>query len=171
MKDPCMGGVHLITFLDDAPRCVTGTGLFRETTSENIAAVLRQAIARFGTPATILSDSGSCFVGIQSKEYKRSWKPTVFEQELLDRGIGLINSRAYHPQTNGKLERFHRTIEEEIHRYESLSEYIAYYNERRLHFSLDIHNYETPFKAFSAKKVTEAIRTNDPKWMEADLND
>ena len=89
----------------------------------------------------------------------------------MDKGIELINSRSYHPQTNGKLKRFHRIIEEEIRRYESLSEYIAYYNERRLHFSLDIYNHETPLRAFSAKKATEAIRANDPKWMEVDLND
>ena len=83
----------------------------------------------------------------------------------------MINSRPYHPQTNGKLERFHRSIEEEIHHYESLSEYIEYYNERRLHFSLDMRNYETPLKAFSARKATEAIRVNDPQWMEVDTND
>ena len=83
----------------------------------------------------------------------------------------MINSRPYHPQTNGKLERFHRSIEEEIHHYESLFEYIEYYNERRLHFSLDMHNYETPLKAFSARKTTEAIRTNDPQWMGVDTND
>ncbi len=45
------------------------------------------------------------------------------------------------------------------------------YNERRLHFSLDIDNYETPLKAFFTKKATEAIRKKDPKWMEADSND
>ena len=146
-------------------------GLFKEATSENAVAVLRQAVARFGTPATILSDNGSCFVGIRNKEPKRSWKPTLFEREILDRGIELINSRPYHPQTNGKLERFHRTVEEEIRRFERLSEYVSYYNERRLHFSLDIHNHETPLKAFSAKKATETIRSNDPEWMEADLND
>ena len=92
-------------------------------------------------------------------------------RKLLGRGIELINSRPYHPQTNGKLERFHRSIEEEIHHYESLPEYIEYHNERRLHFSLDIRNYETPLKAFSAKRATEAIKENDPKWMEADVND
>ena len=89
----------------------------------------------------------------------------------MDRGIELINSRPYHPQTNGKLERFHGSIEEEIFHYESLSRYIEYYNERRLHFSLDIDNYETPLKALFTKKATEAIRKKDPKWMEVDSND
>ena len=55
--------------------------------------------------------------------------------------------------------------------YESLPEYIEYYNERRLHFSLDKPHYETPFKAFSAKKATKEVRTTDPNWMEAESND
>ena len=101
---------------------------------------------------------------------KVSWKPTAFEEALLRRGIGVINSRSYHPQTNGNLERIHRTIEEEIGHYESLPEYIEYYNERRLHFSLDITNYETPLKAFSAKKATET-KAKDPNWMEVESND
>ena len=55
-----------------------------------------------------------------------------------------------------------------MHHYGSLREYIDYYNESRLHFSLDIDNYETPQMAFRNKRATEAIRKNDPKWMEKD---
>ena len=83
MKDPRMRGLYLITYLDDASRCVTGAGLFTQATSENAVVVLRQAIKRFGTPATILSDNGSCFVGMRKGNPKGSWKPTAFEEELL----------------------------------------------------------------------------------------
>ena len=72
MKDPHFRGLNLITFLDDASRCVTGAALFTEATSENAVTVLRQAIKRFGTPTTVLSDNGSCFVGVRRKEPKRS---------------------------------------------------------------------------------------------------
>ena len=89
----------------------------------------------------------------------------------MDHGIELINTRPYHPQTNGKLERFHRSIEEEIYHYESLSDYVQYYNERRLHFSLDMANRETPLRAFSARKATDAIRKDNPKWMETDTDE
>ena len=172
MKDPRFRGLHLITFLDDASRCVTCARLFKEAMSENAVMALRQAIKEFGTPATILSDNGSCFIGRGGrKKQTGTWTPTLFENELLNLGVELINSRPYHPQTNGNLERFHRSIEEEIHHYDSLSEYIEYYNERRLHFSLDMKNYETPLKAFFTRKATEAIRSTDPKWMEAESND
>ena len=54
--------LNIINYLDDASRCVTRAALFKEDTSENAAVVLRHAVGRFGMPATILSDNGSCFV-------------------------------------------------------------------------------------------------------------
>ena len=137
------------------------------------------------TPANILSDNGACFVGRSGrrKNYSssflsppppppsKSWKPTAFEAKLLDCSIEMINSRPYHPHTNGKLERFFRNMEDEIWHYESMSAYIEYYNEERLHFSLDIDNYQTPLRAFYDKKTDEAIRKNNPKWMEEDTDD
>ncbi len=171
MKDHRFQDYQLITYLDDASRCVTGAAVCKEATSENAVAVLQSSITEFGTPATILSDNGSCFVGVRRKVPTKSWTPTMFEAELLDRGIELINTRPYHPQTNGKLERFHRTLEEEIHHFGSLSEFVAYYNEVRLHWSLDIDNGETPLQAFHNKKAPYAIRQSDPEWAERDTND
>ena len=163
------------------PLGAVGARVFTQATSENAVLALRDAIAKFGTPATILSDNGACFVGRNGRKGKKgkqapvpkgAWKPTAFEDELLDHGIELINSRPYHPQTNGKIERFFRSLEEEeIRRYESVSEYVKFYNEKRLHFSLDIHNHQTPLKAFHDKTATNAIRKNNPKWMEDDTDD
>ncbi len=173
MKDPRFRAYNLITYLDDASRCITSAALFENTTSENALSLLRLSIKRFGKPATILSDNGSCFVGRNGRKKgpMGTWQPTAFEEELLGRGITLINSRPYHPQTNCKLERFHRSIEEEIWNYDSLDAYVDYYNERRLHFSLDIDNYETPLMAFRNKKATAAIRKDDPEWMERDAHE
>ena len=113
MKDPRMRGLNLITYLDDAFRCVTGVELFREATSENAVTVLPRAVGRFSAPTSILSDNGSCSVGSgRRKKPSGSWTPTPFEADLLSLDIGLINSRLYHPQTNGKLERFHRSVED-----------------------------------------------------------
>ena len=94
MKDPRFRGLNLITYLDDASRCVTCARLFKEATSENAVIALRQAIKEFGTPVTILSDNGSCFVGRGGrKKQTGTWTPTLFENELLNLGIELINSR------------------------------------------------------------------------------
>ena len=122
-------------------------------------------------PATILSDNGSCLVGRGGRKKQASaWTPTVFESELLALDIGLINSRPYHPQTNGKLERFHRSLEDEIWNYPSLDDYIQYYNTDRLHFPLDMDNHEMPMMAFRNKTATGETRRHNPRWMEADIN-
>ena len=49
-----------------------------------------------------------------------------------------------------------------------MSEYARYYNEERLHGSLDIDSCETPLLAFGRRKATKAIRKDNPKWMEED---
>ena len=109
-------------------------GLFKEVTSENAVVALRQAIKEFGTcNHTVRQRIVLCRQG-RSQEPTGTWTPTLFENDLLNLGIELINSRPYHSQTNGNLERFHRSVEKEIDHYESLPEYIKYYNKRRLYF-------------------------------------
>ena len=90
----------MVTYLDDASRCVVASRVFTQATSENAVLALRDAVGRFGVPATILSDNGKCFVGARSDPKRRkaprgSWKPTAFEAELLDLGIELINSNLF----------------------------------------------------------------------------
>ena len=59
----------------------------------------------------------------------------------------------------------------EIPHYNGLDDYIEYYNTDRLHFSLDTDNYETPLMAFRNRRATDETRRENPKWMEADIND
>ena len=171
MKDPRMKGLSLITHLDDASRCVTGAELFREAASENAVTALRRAVGRFGVQATILSDNGSCFVGSGRRiKPSGSWTPTLFEAELLSLDIGLINSRPYHPQTNGNLERFRRSVGEELWRYACLDDCIGCYNTGRLHWAPDIDNHEKLLMAFHNRAATDNVRRQDPGGMEADIN-
>ena len=83
--------------------------------------------------------------------------------------ICLINSRPYHPQTNGKLERFHKSLEDEIWNYSGLHDYIECYNADRLYFSPDMDNYETPMMVFN-KKADEETRMRSPNRMGGDIN-
>ncbi len=82
----------------------------------------------------------------------------------------LLNSRPYHPQTNGKLKRWFGTLERELAHFGKIDEFIEFYNERRTHWSLDIERAETPRMAFRSREATKAIRKSDPKWMEKDTN-
>ena len=171
MKDLRMKGLNLITYLDDASWCVTGVALFKRATTKNAAAVLRQAVCKFGVPVTILSDNGSCFVGVgDHKKPTGTWTLTILENELLTLNIGLINSRPYNLQTNGKLERFCESIEDEIWHYVCLDDYVEYYNTGRLYWALDIDNCRTPMTAFRNKTATNYIRRQNLKWMEVNIN-
>ena len=171
MKYGPLRGAHLVVFLDDASRCVTGFGVFAAATSANTVMVLRKAIKTFGAPAQVLSDHGTQFTATRRGTPTRSWTPTLFEQELLDRDMAHLMARVRHPQTNGKVERFFQTLEAEIGHFGGVPEFIAYYNERRLHFALDIKGGETPLLAFRRRRADGRARAENPRWMEVDSND
>ena len=95
-------------------------------------------------------------------------KPTKFESELEAHGIDHILARVNHPQTNGKLERFFYTLETEMGHFSLVADFVGYYNEKRLHFSLDIDNGETPLRAFRNKRAGKKTSASEPGWMEAD---
>ena len=69
-----------------------------------------------------------------------------FEKLLAAEGIKLTVIRPYHPETNGKVERFHRTVDEECYhkhhfrdaaeRRERLADWLAYYNNLRPHLGI-----------------------------------
>jgi len=88
----------------------------------------------------LLSDNGSGYLSRQFGEYLR----------LV--GVRYIVASPYHPQTNGKIERYHRTIKEEINLVpcempgelrEAIEAFIKYYNYRRYHEGLgDVTPYD-----------------------------
>ena len=70
---------------------------------ENAVAALRRTVSMFGVLAAIPSDNGTSFVGRGGREKQTGfWTPALFENELLSPGMGMINPRQYHSQTNGK---------------------------------------------------------------------
>ncbi len=62
------------------------------------------AASRYGLPREVLTDNGLCFTG------RLHGTEVAFERSLKELGVRLINSGPYHPETLGKLERFHKTL-------------------------------------------------------------
>ncbi len=91
---------------------------------------------KYGLPQAILSDNGGAFAGLRGGY-------THFEKWLMDLDILPIHGRALHPQTQGKIERFHRTMKDELLKYNRffdlkeadrrLKEWRVKYNEIRPH--------------------------------------
>lgn len=69
---------------------------------------LTSAIARFGTPAMVLTDNGTAF-----NTHRRGWLSTT-EKWLADQGIRPISGRPVTPTTQGKIERSHRPVKDRL---------------------------------------------------------
>ena len=96
---------------------------------------------QYGLPKAILSDNGGAFAG-----FKGGY--TLFERWLMDLDVLPIHGRPLHPQTQGKIERFHRTMKNELLKRNAildladadkhLKEWRAKYNEIRPHEAIDM---------------------------------
>jgi hypothetical protein len=74
-----------------------------------VRARLQRLFERYGLPRRILADNGSPWGS--SRTGGRHTRLTIW---LLDLGVGISHGRPYHPQTQGKDERFHRTLKAEV---------------------------------------------------------
>ena len=145
--------------MDDASRKILA-GLESDTPITNELAIksLKQAIKEAGKYACIIhqvnTDRGTEFFSNKKKFNKNS--KSKFELFLEKQGIKHILSRVNNPQTNGKLER--HWLEYDRHRwtFNSLKEYIAWYN-NRLHGALELKWAETPSQASIRKLKPECL--------------
>jgi transposase InsO family protein len=96
----------VVDCLDDHARFLLAAIACPGPTGEAAWACVVAAGAAYGLPRQLLSDNHSSFTG-------RLLGITVeFERKLAEAGVELINAAPAHPQTLGKLERFHRTLKE-----------------------------------------------------------
>jgi transposase InsO family protein len=98
--------VWVIDLLDDHARFLVGATAFPDATGEAAWEAFTAASALHGLPRQLLSDNGLCFTG------RLHGNEVLFERRLAKTGVVMINSAPYHPETLGKLERFHRTLKE-----------------------------------------------------------
>ena len=144
--------VWIVSLLDDHSRFLLASEAREQLEAADAVAVFDLAASRYGLPYSVLNDRGSCFTGISTK--------TVgpFERHLWGYGVFTINGRPYHPQTQGKIERFHRTLGEWLEDYgpftslahlqASLDEFRQDYNHERPHQGIDD---QTPQERWNAK--------------------
>lgn len=77
------------------------------TTANTVIPTFRSAFEEFGLPDSILSDNGAQFAG-----FRQGF--TQFEKWLMNHDVLPVHGRIKHPQTQGKIERFHRTMKNEL---------------------------------------------------------
>lgn len=132
--------VEILNFLDDRSRVAIDCSAFLTVKAADPVHVLHSASDKFGLPASLLSDNAAIFTG-RSRRGK-----VLLELELERLSIVFKHSTPYHPQTCGKVERFHQTLKQFLAKQTpagSLAElqfqldaFRDYYNNRRPHRAL-----------------------------------
>jgi len=134
------GYYYMVTVMDDYTRSILAWKLQVDMTADSLIEVVQLAIDATGMTEVpledrtkLLSDNGSGYVSRAFRDY------------LNLVGIRHIRAAPYHPQTNGKLERYHQSIKNEVNQvpYEvpgdlevAISGFVDYYNHRRYHKAL-----------------------------------
>jgi transposase InsO family protein len=164
------GRCHPLTITDDHSRfniCLTACA---NETAATVQIHLIEAFRQYGLPQQILSDNGPAW-SCQKRRRACSW----LGGWLIRVGIDLIHGRPYHPQTQGKEERFHRTLKAEVietrAEWDDLGQcdeaFMAWrpiYNEIRPHESLDdqvpLSRYQLSVRAFEEGSGDRDMRGN-----------
>lgn len=131
------GWYYLSTILDDFSRYIISWELCSSMTSKDAQRSVEQALKCTGlknnNPPRLLSDNGSCYISNNLADYLE----TV--------GMPHVRGAPNHPQTQGKIERYHRSMKNVVkleHYYSPdelryrLKEFVDYYNNDRYHESL-----------------------------------
>jgi len=134
------GYYYLVTVMDDYSRFILAWRLQRDMSADSLIEVIQEAVDATGMTdvpvqdrTRLLSDNGAGYVSRAFRDY------------LHLVGIRHILAAPFHPQTNGKLERYHQTIKREVNQvpYElpgqlekAIADFVEYYNFRRYHKAL-----------------------------------
>jgi transposase InsO family protein len=134
------GYYYLVTGMDDYSRFILAWKLQKDMSANSLIEVIQEAVDATGMTdvpvedrTRLLSDNGAGYVSRTFRDYLR----------LV--GIRHILAAPYHPQTNGKLERYHQSIKREVNQIpyglpgqleRAIVDFVDYYNYRRYHKAL-----------------------------------
>lgn len=139
--------LFLISIIDGFARYIVHHELRLTMTEEDVAITIERALEKFpSVHPRIISDNGKQFIAKELAKY------------LTLKGLTHWTTSPYYPQSNGKIERFHKTFSEECLRKQSfidledaraqIAAYIEYYNTDRLHSSI---YYLTPAEVLAGR--------------------
>lgn len=166
------GYYYLVTVLDDYSRYILSWRLQQDMTANSLVEVVQEAVDATGMTevplrdrTALLSDNGPGYLS------------RIFAGYLRQVGIRHIVSAPYHPQTNGKIERYHRTLKSEVKLvvYETpsaleraVADFVAYYNNRRYHEGIgNVTPADVYFgrrEAILARRKEIKQRTRELRW-------
>jgi hypothetical protein len=142
--------------IDDHSRLFLSSRAYSRAKAVDVAEAFRSAVVLHGAPACLLCDNGAVFTATP-----RGGK-VLLQVEMERLGVAAKNSRPYHPQTCGKVERLHQTLKRYLDKQApaktlaelqgQLDAFVHYYNAIRPHRAL---GGRTPLQVYSARPASE----------------
>ena len=159
-------GVEIINWLDDHSRYLLTSRAYRRITGQSVITTFLAAADRYGLPQSTLTDNGSVYTS------RFTGGRNGFEYLLASLGIAQKNGHPGHPQTQGKIERFHQTLKRWLAAQPAaatmaelqtqLDTFTHIYNQTRTHRAL--HD-ATPAQAYGATiKAAPAAQRSNPHY-------
>ncbi len=152
---------EILNWLDDHSRYLLGATAHRPVTGAVVITAFRAVVAAHGTPASVLTDNGLVYTTRFAGGYRGKTTRNGFEQELATLGVQQKNSSPNHPQTCGKIERFHQTLKKWLTKQPrartlrelqaQLDTFRQYYNRQRPHRALGRSRTATPAAAYATR--------------------
>jgi transposase InsO family protein len=143
---------EVLNIIDDHSRLCLASRVFVTVKAPDVVRTIHRAAATWGYPQSVLTDNGRIFTTPLGHALG------AMEAELMSLGIHTKHSRPYHPQTCGKVERFHQTMKKYLAKQEpaetkkqlvgQLNRFAEYYNVERPHRAV---GRRTPVTAYAAR--------------------
>ncbi len=171
-----VGECHPLSILDDHSRYAVGLYALPELSGDKAYPCLVETFRHYGIPQAMLMDRGPLWWSAWN-----GWGLTRLSVRLIEQGIRLLYGRVRHPQTQGKVERFHGTlgqamrhrgVPKQFHQWPAaLAEFRSSYNEWRPHEALGMkrpaeryqrspHNYQEKVKEWEYPAGSDVRRLN-----------
>lgn len=153
------GRCHPLTVLDDHSRFSLCVRACPDVRTEGVRTALVDAFRRYGLPREMLCDNGSPFAAPHGRA-----EHTRLTAWLLRLDVRVLHGRPYHPQTQGKEERFHRTLKAEAiagRRFDTQAEAQRTFDAWR-----EIYNFERPHEALEDKPPVSRYRPSERTFPE-----
>ena len=154
--------VEILNFEDDHSRLFLASDVYATTKAADVVGTFHKVCSYHGLPASLLTDNGAVFTAKARKG------KVLLESELERLGIVYKNSRPYHPQTCGKVERLHQTLKKYLAKQApaktnaelqvQLDRFVHYYNNVRPHRAL---GRRTPLQAFNDRVKAGPVKAAD----------
>ena len=141
---------HPLTVVDDHSRYVPCLKACADEQGSTVKSHLETTFQHYGLPEALFVDNGGPWGDSSGARF------TQLSVWLLKLGVEVLHSRPYHPQSRGKNERFHRTLDDEVfalRRFRDLAEVQNAFNRWR-----EVYNFERPHQALEQEVPASRYR-------------